>query len=145
MHLLKVHFDILRGVVCFALVVSACAVPVGEAVTREAGDDVEMGMENNLPGYGVVVHFNIDTVGVECGFYCYRKFFCHRHHVREGFIGRLVKICMMRFRNNERVPDVYRMNIEKGEDGVVLVDFCAGDFTRDDFAKEAVVHICIIH
>jgi len=52
----------------------------------------------------------------------------------------IIKIRMMCFWHNERVPDIYRVNVEKSEDSVVFIDFGAGDFSRNDFAKETTFH-----
>lgn len=51
-----------------SFVVTSCAVPMGEAITREAGNDVEVGVENDLASWSVVVHFNIDAIGIKRAF-----------------------------------------------------------------------------
>lgn len=42
------------------------------------------------------------------------------------------------------MSNVDGVDIEKSENGVVLVNFCTGDFARDDFAEEAGFHIFIV-
>lgn len=85
--------------------------PVGEAVAQEAGDDVDVRVENDLACGGVVVHLNVDSVGIERSFYRSREFFDHYHKVREGFIWRLVEIRVVLFGDHQRVANVDRMNV----------------------------------
>ena len=92
MHMLEVHFDFMGDFNCFTVAVVARSVPVGEAVTREAGDDVEVGVENDLAGNGLVVHFDVDAVGTGCFFYGDGKFLYYHHCVCKGFIRSVIKI-----------------------------------------------------
>ena len=64
--------------------------PMFEAVTLKAGDDVEVGVEDDLAGDGVVVHFDVDAVGIHRTLYCDGKFFYHGHYVRECFVRGVV-------------------------------------------------------
>lgn len=70
MHLLEVHFDFLCHFRVLALVVIAGAVPMSETIALKAGEDVEVGVENDLASDGVIVHFDVDAIGAERTFYC---------------------------------------------------------------------------
>ena len=63
MHLLKVRFDFLCYVSVLASIVISRPMPVPKPITIKAGDDVEVGVEDDLAGDGVVVHFYVDAVG----------------------------------------------------------------------------------
>jgi len=135
MHLLEVHFDIMCDFSCFTVAVVARAVPVGEAVAGEAGDDVEVGMENDLACDGLVVHFDVDAVGANCFFYGDGKFFGNDRHMGKYFVGGIIQVRRMCFGDDKGVADIYGMNVQKGDDGVILVHFLCRDFSLNNFAK----------
>jgi len=92
-------------------------------------------MENDLAGDEVVVHFDIDAVGVESIFYCYGELFGYGYYMCEGFIRGFVEVGVMSFGDDESVPDIYGVDVEKGEEGFVFVDFGTRDFSGNNFTK----------
>lgn len=76
----------------FPFAVVARAAPVSETVALKAGDDVEVGMEDDLAGDEFVVHFNVDAVSTNRFFYGDGKFLKNHHHMGEGVVGDVVKV-----------------------------------------------------
>ena len=104
-----------RNFLCYleslTFVVATGALPVGKAVVREAGDDVEVGVKNNLAGYGLVVHFDVDAIGANRLFYGDGKFLHYDHHMSEGVVGNIVEIGRVDLGDDEGVADIYRVNV----------------------------------
>ena len=64
-------------------------------------------------------------------------------HDLTPYIGGSFKhICIMLLGNDERVSRIDGHDVEEGQCVSVFVDFLTRDFTRNDFAKEAV---CVFH
>ena len=63
-----------------------------EAVGGEAGDDVEVGVKNNLAGDRLVVHLDVDAVGAYGLFYGDGKFFQDHHRMGERVVRYVIKV-----------------------------------------------------
>ena len=114
--------------------------PEFEAVAGKARNDVNVGMENDLPGRWLVVHVYVYSVRRE-DFQGVAYFFCRFHHLGQHFGGGFVNVLEMLFGDDQSVADVYRLDIQEGENFLILVDFRSWDITLYNFAKHAVFHV----
>ena len=108
---LKNRRNFVRNFGSFVFAIVARATPMGEAVAMETGDDVEVGVKNNLTGDGLVVHFDIDAVGSNRLFYGYGKFLHYDHHMGESVVGDIVEVGRVSFGDDKGVPDIHGVDV----------------------------------
>ena len=72
----------------------------------------------------------------------FREFFNGRHEGLIIFVGKVVDFVDFVFRDDENVALRFGMDVEKGKGFVVFVNFVTGNFTLDDFGKNA-RHFCV--
>ena len=111
-----------------------------KTVTRKSWNNMKMGMEDDLSGCWVIVHFNINTVGTERAFYSARKFFSRFHNCTKLRVSHIEQIMRMFFWNNKRMAGVYRIDVEKGKCLIILIYFRGGYIFFNDLTKEAIIH-----
>lgn len=119
------------------LLCESCAGGVGErlrlpldaktAAVGKLGDDVEVDVLNDLVGGGAIVLEDVEVL-------CARGFedgagdpWKDSPDGSGAFIGKLVKCGFRFFGNDQRVARAQGIDIEKGEDVGVFIDFVAGD------------------
>lgn len=105
----------------------------GDAAPFEAGDDMEVDMGHGLAGVGAVVLQDVDRFGpgdLLEGPHDAGQDLAHRRGVLVGQgvdgLGRLLG-------DHQGVALAQRVDVEDGDDMVVLIDFVGRDFAADDF------------
>ena len=63
------------------------------------------------------------------------------HHASEFFRWKEEELFRVEFRDDQGVATFNRIDVKKGEGVVIFKDFEAGNFTLDDFTKDAVIHV----
>jgi len=116
--------------------VEACA----GALAFVARDDVEVDMEDGLAGVGAVVLE--DVVGVGAGDFHDGLGDLWERGAEGGGVGavELVEGDDGAFGDDDGVSLAEWVDVEEGEDLVVLVDFVAGEFAGDDLGEDALGH-----
>ena len=115
---------------------------MAEAVVGESGDDMEMGVGNDLSGGAVVVHYYIYSVSINSFLDSYGDFFDNRTDVAKNFIGRAIDIFIMVFWDNQSVPGIIGFNIKESDKIFILIELAGsgGNFFLGDFAENTFVH-----
>ena len=73
---------------------------MAKAVVGESGNDVKMGVGDDLAGGAVVVHYYIYSVGVDSFFDSIGQFFNKWRHFGQDFVWQFIKIFIMSFGDN---------------------------------------------
>ena len=120
----------------FLLTILVCLVwPLYEAITFETGDHMHVWMLNYLPGVFAIVHHEIHTITAErllnrnCDS---ASSFCNG---TPTFRINIKDICRVCFRDDECVPRVDWVNVEKGDRGFILKNNIGRKVLGTDFAK----------
>lgn len=91
-------------------------------VVQETGNNMHVRMKDVLPSRAFVVHGEIHTLGTGGLFERDRHFLRDFHHMCERFRIGIEQVTAFLFRNHERMPLIDRLDIEKRNDVIVLVD-----------------------
>jgi len=76
------------------------AVPVSKAVVLETGDDVDVGVEDELAGGFLIIDDHIDAVSFGPIFNCWGYFFDDWANLRSGCLGSVENINKMNLRDD---------------------------------------------
>ncbi len=109
-----------------------------EPVIVVAGDDMDMAMHDFLSCASLIVYVNIDSVSVDGLFYDERELLRGQMHPGPCFCGHGVDVFKMVLWEDEGMPRVHGLDIEKGKGLVVLVYLVRRYVPGDDLAEDAV-------
>jgi len=134
----------LRGEGCAVGVIEGVRSPddaeSARALAGEAWDDVEVDVHDGLMGVGAVVLEDVECLcagGLKNGAADARQDAADRGG---GLVGECVE-CRGGFLGDDKdVAGAERVDVEEGEDVVVLVDAMAGDFAADDPGEDGLGH-----
>ena len=96
-------------------------------------------MEHRLSCYFSIILKYIISVTTKD--FCHRShnLLCHNKDFGSKFFWQFIKICIMFFRNNKRMPLGSRTQIQNYNKLVIFIKFSAGNFSICNFTKNTIV------
>ena len=111
-----------------------------EAVVFTARNDMPMSVVNHLPRGIAVVHFKIPTVASGGGANGRGLFFNGQRQSDKVIVRGDGDVLTMNFGNDQKMPGVDRINIQKGHNFFIFVNKIDRDLFGDNFTEET-IHI----
>ena len=103
-----------------------------------AGDEVEVDVEDGLPGDFAIELEEGKAIAVEAVFEEGGHALDGGHHAGELFGGQVEEVGRVELGDDEGVAAAEGINVQEGVGVLILKDLVGGDFAADDFAEDAV-------
>ena len=115
--------------------------PGFQAVAVRTRYHVHMRMKNDLPSGSPLVDYDVKTLRAQRPLDCPTETLNCTENMGQLFDRHFNHTFAVLFRNHQQVTAADRLDVEKRDHLIVLINFSSRNFAGGDFAKKTVVHI----